>query len=212
MKKEIIIAIVGASAGVILTLAFGGSMDIFEKKLTDSQLNEVASKVVDLRARRDVLLTYMEKSGNFKGERGPRGDEGPQGLRGPPGVQGPVGPVGAVGPRGDDGPQGLRGPPGVQGPAGPEGAVGSPGPRGNQGLPGPNKDLVCVTMVTVRAVDALCPGGMTVTGCSGGGTNGSIRHKDDRCKVTGHVRPRTAHGTFAGPEQVWIEARCCALK
>ena len=207
MKKEIIIAIVGAAAGVILTLTFGASMDILEKTLTDSQLNEVAIKIVDLPARRDVLLRYMEDSSKFKGERGPRGDEGPQGLRGPPGVQGPAGPVGAVGPRGDDGPQGLRGPPGVQGPAGPEGAVGSPGPRGNQGLPGPNKDLVCITMVNVGGVEAVCPGNMVVTGCSGGGTDGSIRHKRDRCRVTGHVPDRTG-----GPRQVWVEAQCCALR
>ena len=183
MKKEIIITVVGATAGVILTLAAGGLMGMFDKTLTESQLNAVARKIVDLRDRRDVLLKHMEESGAFKGERGPQGKEGPQGLRGPQGVQGP---------------------------AGPEGAVGSNGPRGIQGVPGPNKNLFCVTTQKHSGPVAICPDGMILTGCSTNSVSGWIHHENNSCVTEGHVRHIVFE--FAGPDELWTQAQCCALK
>ena len=185
MKKEIIIVVVSAVVGGIVSLALGGLIGIFDKTITESQLNAVARKIVDEPDRRDVVLRHMEGSDLFKGERGSPGDEGPQGLLGPPGVQGP---------------------------AGPEGAVGSPGPRGIRGLPGPNKDLFCMTTQRFAGRVAVCPDGMIVTGCSAGATPGSILHENSRCVVTDHRPPRRAAMGPAPPDTVWTEARCCALK
>ena len=240
MKREIVIAVAGAVAGGILTLALGGLMGILGKSVTESQLNAIASKIVDQQDQRDVLLKRMAVSDAFKGERGrggeegpqgprgrqgvqgppgpvgaagPRGEEGPQGLRGPPGVQGPPGPVGVAGPRGEEGPQGLRGPPGVQGPPGPKGAKGSPGPRGIQGLPGRNKELFCLTTEKLSGVVAVCPKGMIVTGCSAGATPGSILHENNRCVITGHRKPRqTQMYMNPPPDNVWTQARCCVVQ
>ena len=185
MKRDIIIGLVSAVAGGILTLALSGLMGIFDKTITESQLNAVARKIVDIQDRRDVLLGYMEESGLFKGERGPQGVEGAQGPRGASGVQGPVGP---------------------------EGAVGNRGPRGIQGLPGPDKDLFCITTTRVPSVEAVCPDGMVAVACKAGRTPGSVRPKENRCVIEKHGRiPASARGGTM-PDNPWTEAHCCGLR
>ena len=154
MKRQLTIALVSAAIGAFLSLSISALMGVFEKTLTESQLNDISRKIVDEQSRRDVLLQYMSQSSHFRGEPGNRGA---QGL---------------------EGPQGPRGPRGLQGP---EGAMGPSGPRGIQGLPGPNKDLFCFTTPRTKGRVAVCPDEMIVTGCSAGGNRGSIRHDRDRC-------------------------------
>jgi Collagen triple helix repeat (20 copies) len=72
-------------------------------------------------------------------------------------------------PRGRRGLQGAIGPSGPTGPAGPRGAQGVAGPQGDEGPPGPVDLTYVTTEVTVAAGaqgtgQAVCPGGMVVTG------------------------------------------------
>jgi hypothetical protein len=73
------------------------------------------------------------------------------------------------GARGRRGPAGLTGATGPAGPAGARGPAGAPGPAGEQGPPGPVNLTYATTEVTVAAGaqgtgQAVCPGGMVVTG------------------------------------------------
>jgi len=151
VKKEITIGILSTLGGAIIMFSVSSAMGLFEKQLSDSQLNELAQKMIDVKSYRSVLLNEMKKSSVFKGEqgeRGPKGIEGPQGPRGSQGVAGPTGPTGA---------------------------------RGIQGIPGPNKNLFCETTERTAGRVATCRSGFIVTGCSAGGNRGSIRHENNRC-------------------------------
>ena len=107
MRIEIIISIIAALAGSGVTLFVTASVGLFEKTVSDSQIEAVSQLLVDEPRLRRVLIDRMNDSGLFEGEvghRGPRGVEGPQGPRGPEGLQGPVGPAGPQGARGAPGP------------------------------------------------------------------------------------------------------------
>jgi hypothetical protein len=72
-------------------------------------------------------------------------------------------------PRGPRGFRGAIGPKGPLGPVGPAGPVGARGPQGAQGPPGPVDLTYATSVVTVTAgahatAQAICPGGMVVTG------------------------------------------------
>lgn len=58
---------------------------MYEKILTDSQIQKVSSSFVDNKATREVLLTKMDESGRFVGDKGEPGPSGPPGKDGPPG-------------------------------------------------------------------------------------------------------------------------------
>ncbi|MGH1460960.1 MAG: hypothetical protein ACRBB6_02875 [Neptuniibacter sp.] len=62
---------IGIISGVLTTIVLGAGasyLGVFEKKLTDSQIQEVARLIVDDHPIRETLLEKMEKSGKFKDE------------------------------------------------------------------------------------------------------------------------------------------------
>lgn len=61
------------------------SLGLFEKTLTESQIQEVSRSFVDNKDTSATLLKKMAESGKFVGNKGEMGPPGPEGKEGPPG-------------------------------------------------------------------------------------------------------------------------------
>ena len=83
MAKEIMIAVCSSILGALIAFLGSSALGLFEKTITESQMQTLAQTIVDTDNYREVILNKMAQSGNFIG---PRGDSGPEG------VQGPIGP------------------------------------------------------------------------------------------------------------------------
>ncbi|MES9851982.1 MAG: hypothetical protein ABW170_09135 [Candidatus Thiodiazotropha sp. L084R] len=83
--KDVLIGVISAALGGIVVFLGSSSMGLFEKKLTDSQIQEVSKSIVDIESTRNVLLEKMSKSEKFRGPKGERGEIGERGNEGPPG-------------------------------------------------------------------------------------------------------------------------------
>jgi hypothetical protein len=85
MFEKIAIAVVSSLVTAVVGFLVANSMGVFEKQLSDSQVQEVARALVNGENHRRVILDTMKESGEFEG---PKGDQGPTGERGLPGPQG----------------------------------------------------------------------------------------------------------------------------
>jgi len=83
MKERILISVLSSILGAFIFFLVASSLGVFEKILTDSNLHELARKVVDEDKYRNVILEQMVKSGKFRGNKGELGPQGVQGVPGP---------------------------------------------------------------------------------------------------------------------------------
>lgn len=83
MTKEIIVAVVAALVGSLITVVISASVGLFEKRISDSQIEEVSRVIIDEQSLRGVLLDRMRASGEFQGAVGLRGPQGERGAPGP---------------------------------------------------------------------------------------------------------------------------------
>ena len=82
MSREVItgtISAIFASLVTFLAISFTG---LLEKNITNSQIEKIASTIVDKKEYRNTLIERMEESGRFKGEKGDKGDKGQKGNKG----------------------------------------------------------------------------------------------------------------------------------
>lgn len=82
MKKDIMVGVISAMFGALIVFIVSSSLGLFNKTISDSQIQEIAKLIVDKESYRDVILEKMVKSKEFIG---PKGDVGPQGKTGSPG-------------------------------------------------------------------------------------------------------------------------------
>ena len=85
MKREILIGVVSSLLTAFVAVVLSTGMGLFEKTLSDSQIQEVAKLVVDTDNYRQVLLGHMKNSRDFVGPPGEKGDKGEAGIQGVPG-------------------------------------------------------------------------------------------------------------------------------
>ncbi|WLQ15623.1 hypothetical protein O5O45_06800 [Hahella aquimaris] len=69
-NRDILVAIISA----VVTLFAGYASGIFESRVSESQLNTIARKIVDEEDYRKVLINKMKGNKDFKGEDGPPPD------------------------------------------------------------------------------------------------------------------------------------------
>lgn len=85
--KEILIGVVSSIIGGLIVFIVSSSLGLYEKVLTDRQVEAVTRSFVDDKDSMNTLLNKMAKDGKFKGDEGevgPKGPEGPVGPAGPP--------------------------------------------------------------------------------------------------------------------------------
>jgi hypothetical protein len=82
MVKQILISVVSSVLGALAAFLGSAAFGLYEKSISASQVEDVASTLVNREAHRDVILTHMANSGRFVGERGETGEQGPPGPRG----------------------------------------------------------------------------------------------------------------------------------
>ena len=82
MKEKIIISVVSSCLGAILAFIGGYAFNLFEVKIKETQIEAVASEIVNGEVYRNVLIRKMNDSNLFIGLQGPQGIEGPLGETG----------------------------------------------------------------------------------------------------------------------------------
>jgi hypothetical protein len=98
--REMVIGIVSSILSALILFLVAYAFGWFDKQISDTQLNRLASIIIYDQQMAQVLLDRMDNSGKFKGDTGstgPRGDKGEQGEKGEVGQQGPRGLKGDTG-------------------------------------------------------------------------------------------------------------------
>ena len=81
LKRDVILGVASAVITAFFLYIVASSFNLFEKKITDTQLQEIASLIVNTDSHREVILIKMQ-SGDFRGKTGDQGKPGPKGNPG----------------------------------------------------------------------------------------------------------------------------------
>ena len=82
MKTEIIVGIVSSVITAMLAVVVGIFFDLFEKKIDENVVADVADEILTDKANSRILIRILKESDEFQGRRGPEGPKGPVGQKG----------------------------------------------------------------------------------------------------------------------------------